>query len=51
MEWLMNAGLRLPGDQRQITPALPIHLVDVLATGDGMQTFSEAGNNQYLHQA
>ncbi|XP_057968602.1 mediator of RNA polymerase II transcription subunit 8 isoform X2 [Malania oleifera] len=35
-------GLRIPGDQRQITPALPMHLVDVLNVGDGMQSFSEA---------
>ncbi|KAK7854538.1 hypothetical protein CFP56_031912, partial [Quercus suber] len=26
-------GLRIPGDQRQITPALPLHLVDVITVG------------------
>uniref|UniRef100_A0A803Q4L1 Mediator of RNA polymerase II transcription subunit 8 n=1 Tax=Cannabis sativa TaxID=3483 RepID=A0A803Q4L1_CANSA len=35
-------GLRLPGDQRQVTPTLPVHLVDVLSSGDGMQTFSDS---------
>lgn len=51
MELYINAGLRLPGDQRQITPALPVHLVDVLTTGDGAQAFSESsGNNQSIFQ-
>ncbi|CAN6547683.1 unnamed protein product [Malus baccata var. baccata] len=35
-------GLRLPGDQRQNAPALPMHLVDVLSVGDGVQAFPEA---------
>lgn len=35
-------GLRLPGDQRQNAPTLPMHLVDVLSVGDGVQTFPEA---------
>ncbi|XP_030508747.2 mediator of RNA polymerase II transcription subunit 8 isoform X1 [Cannabis sativa] len=35
-------GLRLPGDQRQVTPTLPVHLVDVLSSGEGMQTFSDS---------
>ncbi|KAJ7962669.1 mediator of RNA polymerase II transcription subunit 8 [Quillaja saponaria] len=34
-------GLRLPGDQRQITPALPMHLVDVLTVSDGAQPFAD----------
>ncbi|KAH7521986.1 hypothetical protein FEM48_Zijuj07G0090000 [Ziziphus jujuba var. spinosa] len=42
-----GSGLRLPGDQRQITPALPVHLVDVLTTGDGAQAFSES-SGMYL---
>lgn len=41
------AGLRLPGDQRQNAPALPMHLVDVLSVGDGVQAFPDtSGNNQ-----
>ncbi|KAL4637891.1 hypothetical protein ACB092_03G110600 [Castanea dentata] len=35
-------GLRIPGDQRQITPALPFHLVDVITVGDGVQIFADA---------
>ncbi|KAA8540166.1 hypothetical protein F0562_024271 [Nyssa sinensis] len=35
-------GLRIPADQRQITSALPMHLVDVLTVGDGTQTFADA---------
>ncbi|GJT00796.1 mediator of RNA polymerase II transcription subunit 8 isoform X1 [Tanacetum coccineum] len=35
-------GLRLPPDQRQITSALPAHLVDVLPVGDNAQTVSES---------
>ncbi|KAJ9537562.1 hypothetical protein OSB04_030295 [Centaurea solstitialis] len=34
-------GLRIPIDQRQITSALPAHLVDVLPVGDSVQTISE----------
>lgn len=49
IDLLMHAGLRLPVDQRQVTPALPMHLVDVLTTNDGMQNFPEAsGNNHSL---
>ncbi|KAL3528491.1 hypothetical protein ACH5RR_007813 [Cinchona calisaya] len=33
-------GLRIPGDQRQITSSLPVHLVDVL--GDSAQTFTDS---------
>lgn len=40
-------GLRLPVDQRQVTPALPMHLVDVLTTSDGPQNFSET-SGMYL---
>ncbi|KAI4379239.1 hypothetical protein MLD38_005562 [Melastoma candidum] len=29
-------GLRITGDQRQITPSLPFHLTDVLNVGDGV---------------
>ncbi|PWA63511.1 mediator subunit 8 [Artemisia annua] len=35
-------GLRLPPDQRQITSALPAHLVDVLPVGDNAQTVNES---------
>ncbi|KAH7865948.1 hypothetical protein Vadar_013448 [Vaccinium darrowii] len=35
-------GLRITGDQRQITSALPLHLVDVLTVGDGAHTFPDA---------
>ncbi|KAG5538126.1 hypothetical protein RHGRI_025266 [Rhododendron griersonianum] len=35
-------GLRITGDQRQITSALPLHLVDVLTGGDGAHTFPDA---------
>ncbi|OWM88906.1 hypothetical protein CDL15_Pgr020860 [Punica granatum] len=35
-------GLRVSGDQRQITPDLPMHLVDVLHVGDGMQNVVDA---------
>lgn len=41
----IHAGLRLPVDQRQITPGLPLHLVDVLSVGDGVQNFSEASGS------
>lgn len=45
----MNVGLRIPGDQRQITPALPLHLVNVLTVGEGVQSFADAsGNNLSL---
>ncbi|GFZ04402.1 mediator subunit 8 [Actinidia rufa] len=35
-------GLRVTGDQRQITSALPLHLVDILTVGDGAQTYPDA---------
>nr|POE98828.1 hypothetical protein CFP56_56112 [Quercus suber] len=38
----MHVGLRIPGDQRQITPALPLHLVDVITVGDRVQIFADA---------
>ncbi|GAB4849942.1 hypothetical protein Ancab_029242 [Ancistrocladus abbreviatus] len=42
-------GLRLPVDQRQITSALPMHLADVFAVGDGVQPSIDAsGNSMYL---
>ena len=48
----MHVGLRIPGDQRQMTPALPLHLVDVITVGDGVQSFADAsGNNQSLVEA
>ena len=51
-DWFMHVGLRIPGDQRQITPALPSHLVDVITVGDGVQSFADAsGNNQSLVEA
>ncbi|CAM8940812.1 unnamed protein product [Rhodiola kirilowii] len=34
-------GLRVPADQRQITSVLPLHLVDVLNTSDGAQSFAD----------
>ncbi|KAK4427490.1 Mediator of RNA polymerase II transcription subunit [Sesamum alatum] len=35
-------GLRIPGDQRQVTSSLPMHLVDVLTANDNAQTFSDS---------
>ncbi|XP_055828766.1 mediator of RNA polymerase II transcription subunit 8 isoform X3 [Solanum dulcamara] len=35
-------GLRVPGDQRHITSALPGHLVDVLTVADGPQSFTDS---------
>ncbi|XP_048139723.1 mediator of RNA polymerase II transcription subunit 8 isoform X2 [Rhodamnia argentea] len=35
-------GLRISGDQRQMTPALPMHLTDVLHVGDGMQSLADS---------
>lgn len=35
-------GLRTSGDQRQMPPALPMHLSDVLHVGDGMQNLADA---------
>ncbi|XP_044496247.1 mediator of RNA polymerase II transcription subunit 8 isoform X2 [Mangifera indica] len=34
-------GLWVPGDQRQMTPALPMHLVDLLTTSDGVHNISD----------
>ncbi|GLU17439.1 hypothetical protein SLE2022_338060, partial [Rubroshorea leprosula] len=34
-------GLRISGDQKQITSSLPVHLADVLAVGDGVHGFSD----------
>ncbi|XP_058113584.1 mediator of RNA polymerase II transcription subunit 8 isoform X2 [Magnolia sinica] len=34
-------GLRIPGDQRHVSSALPMHLVDVLSFGDGTQNFAD----------
>ena len=42
----MLAGLRVTGDQRQMTSALPVHLVDVLALSDGMHSFSDSSGNK-----
>lgn len=41
----MGVGLRMSGEQRQITPALPLHLVDVVTGSDGMQSFADASGN------
>ncbi|KAH6831714.1 mediator subunit 8 [Perilla frutescens var. hirtella] len=35
-------GLRIPGDQRQAASSLPMHLVDLLASNDSPQTFSDS---------
>lgn len=40
--WIKPAGLRLSGDQRHITPALPMHLADVLAVHEAPQPFADA---------
>ncbi|XP_074338905.1 mediator of RNA polymerase II transcription subunit 8 isoform X2 [Apium graveolens] len=39
-------GLRIPGEQRQITSGLPMHLVDVLNVGESSQTFAD-GSGMY----
>lgn len=39
------AGLRVPGDQRHITSALPGHLVDVLTVSDGPQSFADSSGS------
>ncbi|KAF3969997.1 hypothetical protein CMV_006258 [Castanea mollissima] len=36
------SGSRIPGDQRQITLALPLHFVDVITVSDGVQSFADA---------
>ncbi|XP_019068746.1 mediator of RNA polymerase II transcription subunit 8 isoform X3 [Solanum lycopersicum] len=41
-------GLRVPGDQRHITSALPGHLVDVLTVSDGPQSFADSSVGTYL---
>ncbi|KAI4355908.1 hypothetical protein L6164_004635 [Bauhinia variegata] len=38
----VGEGLRLPVDQRQVTPALPMHLADVLTVSEGTQPFADA---------
>ncbi|XP_031399470.1 mediator of RNA polymerase II transcription subunit 8 isoform X1 [Punica granatum] len=43
-------GLRVSGDQRQITPDLPMHLVDVLHVGDGMQNVVDASGKNSMYQ-
>ncbi|XP_042983704.1 mediator of RNA polymerase II transcription subunit 8 isoform X2 [Carya illinoinensis] len=43
----LGEGLRMSGEHRQITPALPLHLVDVVTGGDGMQSFADA-SGMYL---
>ncbi|KAL2539095.1 Mediator of RNA polymerase II transcription subunit 8 [Abeliophyllum distichum] len=40
-------GLRIPGDQRQTTSTLPVHLVDVLPANDGPQNYSDT-SGMYL---
>uniref|UniRef100_A0A7N0RGJ1 Mediator of RNA polymerase II transcription subunit 8 n=1 Tax=Kalanchoe fedtschenkoi TaxID=63787 RepID=A0A7N0RGJ1_KALFE len=37
----LGEGLRVPPDQQQITSVLPLHLVDVLSTGDGAQSVTD----------
>ncbi|KAK5825645.1 hypothetical protein PVK06_020502 [Gossypium arboreum] len=34
-------GLRLPADQKLITPLLPLHLVDIMPAADGVQSFAD----------
>lgn len=34
-------GLRLPADQKLITPSLPLHLVDIMPAADGVQSFAD----------
>lgn len=41
----LHAGLRIPADQRQITSALPMHLVEALPVNEGAQPYSDASNN------
>ena len=48
-DWFMHVGLRIPGDQRQITPALPLHLVDMITVGDGVWSFADASGNNQSH--
>ncbi|XP_027340996.1 mediator of RNA polymerase II transcription subunit 8 isoform X2 [Abrus precatorius] len=40
-------GLRIPADQRQITPALPLHLADALAVNEAAQSFPD-GSGMYM---
>ncbi|XP_073064599.1 mediator of RNA polymerase II transcription subunit 8 isoform X2 [Primulina eburnea] len=35
-------GLRILGEQRQVTSSLPVHLVDVFTANDGSQSFSDS---------
>ncbi|KAI4329460.1 hypothetical protein L6164_021721 [Bauhinia variegata] len=41
------AGLRFPGDKRQITTALPMHLVDILTVGEGTQPNADASGMHF----
>ncbi|XWS16614.1 hypothetical protein CRYUN_Cryun34aG0105100 [Craigia yunnanensis] len=34
-------GLRLPADQKQITPSLPLHLADIMPAVDGVHSFAD----------
>ncbi|TYI77482.1 hypothetical protein E1A91_D06G143700v1 [Gossypium mustelinum] len=34
-------GLRLPADQKLITPSLPLHLVGIMPAADGVQSFAD----------
>lgn len=42
---VLHAGLRIPGDQRQITPTLPMHLADALTVNEGAQSFPDGSNS------
>ena len=41
----MYAGLRLPSDQKQITPSLPLHLADILPAAGGVHSFADPSGN------
>lgn len=48
---LVFEGTQLPGDQRQITIALPPHLADVLTVSDGGSNFTDSsGKSKFLVQ-
>ncbi|XWS20622.1 hypothetical protein CRYUN_Cryun31cG0118500 [Craigia yunnanensis] len=34
-------GLRLPSDQKQIIPSLPLHLADIMPAADGVHSFAD----------
>lgn len=46
---LLPLGLRIPGDQRQITPALPMHLADVLTVPEGPQPLTDPSGKSQFH--